>query len=175
MTLFYLRVGREPADVHHVDDEPKTKPVKQSQACHVLLFVYTLLLSLSLSLSLSCFLTFSLSLTPPSYPPSPPRSLLVQVPLLFRLDARDPLRQKKARFWRMDGPEQRRVRLCVGDTDAVRGALSMLRIIVADAAEMVVVEGKCNATIFSTFEGFTCQICRPCCGFCARAGGGRVG
>eukprot|EP00903_Cladosiphon_okamuranus_P008428 g8101.t1 len=63
-----------------------------------------------------------------------------EVPLLFRLDARDPLRQKKTRFWRMDGPEQRRVRLCVGDTDAVRGALSMLRIIVADAAEMVVVE-----------------------------------
>lgn len=62
--------------------------------------------------------------------------------MLFRLDARDPLRQKKVRFWRMDGPEQRRVRLCVGDTDAVRGALSMLRIIVADAAEMVVVEGE---------------------------------
>ncbi|CAM9379344.1 unnamed protein product [Scytosiphon promiscuus] len=63
-----------------------------------------------------------------------------EVPLLFRLDARDPLRQKKARFWRMDGPEQRRVRLCVGDTDAVQGALSMLRIIVANAAEMVGIE-----------------------------------
>lgn len=42
----------------------------------------------------------------------------------------------------MDGPEQRRVRLCVGDTDAVQGALSMLRIIVANAAEMVGIEGE---------------------------------
>lgn len=72
----------------------------------------------------------------------PPPRIVLQVPLLFRLDARDPLRQKKSRFWRMDGPEQRRVRVCVGDTDAFRGALSMLRIIVADAAEMVVVEGE---------------------------------
>lgn len=76
----------------------------------------------------------------------PLSSVPSQVPLLFRLDARDPLRQKKARFWRMDGPQQRRVRLCVGDTDAVRGALSMLRIVVADAAEMVVVEGEYDAS-----------------------------
>lgn len=65
-----------------------------------------------------------------------------QVPFLFQLDARDPLREKKARFWRMDGPEQRRIRLCVGDNDASRSALSILRIIVADAAEMAVVEGE---------------------------------
>lgn len=65
-----------------------------------------------------------------------------QVPLVFRLDARDPLREKKAKFWRMDGPEQRRLRLCVSDNDATRSALSILRIIVADAAEMAVVEGK---------------------------------
>ena len=67
---------------------------------------------------------------------------IAQVPLVFRLDARDPLFHKKARFWRMDGPEQRRIRLCVGDNDAVRGALSILRIIVADAAEIAVVEGE---------------------------------
>ena len=65
-----------------------------------------------------------------------------QVPFLFQLDARDPLREKKARFWRMDGPEQRRIRLCIGDNDASRSALSILRIIVADAAEMAVVEGE---------------------------------
>ena len=65
-----------------------------------------------------------------------------QVPFLFRLDARDPLREKKARFWRMDGPEQRRIRLCVGDNDASRSALSILRVVVADAVEMAIVEGE---------------------------------
>lgn len=75
-------------------------------------------------------------------------SLVAQVPLLFRLEARDPLREKKAKFWRMDGPEQRRIRVCVSDNDATRSALSVLRIIVADAAEMAVVEGE----LFSFFS-----------------------
>ena len=42
----------------------------------------------------------------------------------------------------MDGPEQRRIRVCVGDNDAFRSVLSILRIIVADAPEMAVVEGE---------------------------------
>lgn len=61
---------------------------------------------------------------------------------MFRLDARDPLLEKKARFWRMDGPEQRRIRLCVGDNDNCRSALSILRIVVADATEMAIIEGE---------------------------------
>lgn len=61
---------------------------------------------------------------------------------MFHLEPRDPLREKKAKFWRMDGPEQRRIRLCVSDNDATRTALSILRIIVADGAEMAVVEGE---------------------------------
>lgn len=69
-------------------------------------------------------------------------SLATQVPLVFRLEARDSLREKKAKFWRMDGPEQRRIRVCVSDNDATRSTLSMLRIIVADAAEMAIVEGE---------------------------------
>lgn len=68
--------------------------------------------------------------------------MVLQIPLLLRLDARDPLYHKKARFWRMDGPEQRRIRVCVGDNDAFRSVLSILRIIVADAPEMAVVEGE---------------------------------
>lgn len=60
---------------------------------------------------------------------------------MFRLDAKDPLRAKKAKFWRIDGPEQRRLRLCVSDNDATRSALSILRVIVADVAEMAVIEG----------------------------------